>query len=87
MCSPVKYELSFYISEGDILHSHRRENLTQTTQVVPQYVILVLSIRIIIYESLARSMPRKGGGEGVVAPGGKRGRPQRVKLLLPSSAA
>jgi hypothetical protein len=25
--SPVKYELSFHISEGDILHSHRRENL------------------------------------------------------------
>jgi hypothetical protein len=25
--SPVKYELGFYIPEGDILHSHRRENL------------------------------------------------------------
>jgi hypothetical protein len=25
--SPVKYELSFYISEDDILHSHSRENL------------------------------------------------------------
>jgi hypothetical protein len=25
--SPVKYELSFYIAEDDILHSHRRENL------------------------------------------------------------
>jgi hypothetical protein len=25
--SPVKYELSFYIPEDDILHSHRRENL------------------------------------------------------------
>jgi hypothetical protein len=25
--SPVKYELGFYISEDDILHSHRRENL------------------------------------------------------------
>jgi hypothetical protein len=24
--SPVKYELGFYIPEGDILHSHRREN-------------------------------------------------------------
>jgi hypothetical protein len=24
---PVKYELGFYIPEGDILHSHRRENL------------------------------------------------------------
>jgi hypothetical protein len=24
--SPVKYELSFYIPEDDILHSHRREN-------------------------------------------------------------
>jgi hypothetical protein len=25
--SPVKYELGFYITEDDILHSHRRENL------------------------------------------------------------
>jgi hypothetical protein len=25
--SPVKYELGFYIPEGGILHSHRRENL------------------------------------------------------------
>jgi hypothetical protein len=25
--SPVKYELGFYVSEDDILHSHRRENL------------------------------------------------------------
>jgi hypothetical protein len=25
--SPAKYELGFYISEDDILHSHRRENL------------------------------------------------------------
>jgi hypothetical protein len=25
--SPVRYELGFYIPEGDILHSHRRENL------------------------------------------------------------
>jgi hypothetical protein len=25
--SPVKYEMGFYISEDDILHSHRRENL------------------------------------------------------------
>jgi hypothetical protein len=24
---PVKYELSFYIPENDILHSHSRENL------------------------------------------------------------
>jgi hypothetical protein len=24
--SPVKYELSFYIPEDDILHSHRRES-------------------------------------------------------------
>jgi hypothetical protein len=29
--SPVKYELGFYISEGDILHSHRRENLKSST--------------------------------------------------------
>jgi hypothetical protein len=26
--SPVRYELGFYISEDDILHSHRRENLS-----------------------------------------------------------
>jgi hypothetical protein len=25
---PVKYELRFYIPEDNILHSHRRENLT-----------------------------------------------------------
>jgi hypothetical protein len=25
--SPVRYELGFYISEDDILHSDRRENL------------------------------------------------------------
>jgi hypothetical protein len=25
--SPVRYELSFYIPEDDILHSDRRENL------------------------------------------------------------
>jgi hypothetical protein len=25
--SPVKYELGFYITEDDILHSHRRDNL------------------------------------------------------------
>jgi hypothetical protein len=25
--SPVRYELGFYITEDDILHSHRRENL------------------------------------------------------------
>jgi hypothetical protein len=25
--SPVKYELGLYITEDDILHSHRRENL------------------------------------------------------------
>jgi hypothetical protein len=25
--SPVKYGLGIYISEDDILHSHRRENL------------------------------------------------------------
>jgi hypothetical protein len=25
--SPVKYNLGLYISEDDILHSHRRENL------------------------------------------------------------
>jgi hypothetical protein len=25
--SPVRYELGSYILEGDVLHSHRRENL------------------------------------------------------------
>jgi hypothetical protein len=25
--SPVRYKLDFYIPEGDILHSHRREDL------------------------------------------------------------
>jgi hypothetical protein len=27
MLSPVRYELGFYIPEGNILHSHRRESL------------------------------------------------------------
>jgi hypothetical protein len=27
--SSVRYELGFYISEGEILHSHRRENLNR----------------------------------------------------------
>jgi hypothetical protein len=29
--SPVRYELGFYISEDDILHSHCRENLKSYT--------------------------------------------------------
>jgi hypothetical protein len=29
--SPVKYELGFYISEDDILHSDHRENLKSYT--------------------------------------------------------
>jgi hypothetical protein len=29
--SPVKYELGFYITEDDILHSHRRDNLKAYT--------------------------------------------------------
>jgi hypothetical protein len=32
--SPVKYELSFYISEDAILHSHRCENLKSYIAVV-----------------------------------------------------
>jgi hypothetical protein len=36
--SPVKYELGFYIPEGDILHSDRRGNLKSHT--------VVLSIQI-----------------------------------------
>jgi hypothetical protein len=31
--SPVKYELSFYIPEDDILHSDRRENLKPHTSI------------------------------------------------------
>jgi hypothetical protein len=31
--SPVKYELGCYISEEEILHSHRRENLISYTEV------------------------------------------------------
>jgi hypothetical protein len=30
--SPVKYEIHFYISEDDILYSHRRENLKSYIQ-------------------------------------------------------
>jgi hypothetical protein len=29
--SPVRYGLGFYISEDEILHSHRRENSTLTS--------------------------------------------------------
>jgi hypothetical protein len=44
--SPVKYELSFYIPQDCILHSHRRENLKQifTTEPTPktsQFIALV----------------------------------------------
>jgi hypothetical protein len=33
--SPVKYELGSYISEDDIHHSHRRDNLISLNQTVP----------------------------------------------------
>jgi hypothetical protein len=36
--SPVKYELEFYIPEGDILHSHRRESLKSDVYQVPNYI-------------------------------------------------
>jgi hypothetical protein len=41
--SPVKYELSFYIQEDDILHSHRLENLK--LYVVPNVQDMSLSQR------------------------------------------
>jgi hypothetical protein len=31
---PVRYKLGFYIPEGDILHSHRRENLRSFTSLI-----------------------------------------------------
>jgi hypothetical protein len=33
--SSVKYELGFYISGDDVLHSHRRENLRSYTDLFP----------------------------------------------------
>jgi hypothetical protein len=33
--SPVRYELGFYISEDDILHSHRRGNLKSYLALYP----------------------------------------------------
>jgi hypothetical protein len=32
--SPVRYELGFYIPEGDIFHSHRRETLFVKTNII-----------------------------------------------------
>jgi hypothetical protein len=31
---PVRYELDFYISENDILHSHRRESTRSYTTII-----------------------------------------------------
>jgi hypothetical protein len=42
--SPVKYEMCFYIPEGDILHSHRRDN-QMLQKVIPLTIILLLHIR------------------------------------------
>jgi hypothetical protein len=42
--SPVKYELGFYITEDDILHSHRRGNL-RSYSVVPISPILVILMK------------------------------------------
>jgi hypothetical protein len=39
--SPVMYELGFYNSEDDILHSHRRENLKSYI-----YFVIVLTILV-----------------------------------------
>jgi hypothetical protein len=33
--SPVKYELGFYMTEDEILHSHRRENLRYYMDLFP----------------------------------------------------
>jgi hypothetical protein len=45
--SPVGYELSFYIPEDDILHSHRRENLK------PYIVLVVVNALCSVYKLLS----------------------------------
>jgi hypothetical protein len=37
--SPVKYEMGFYIPEGDILHSHCREDLKSDNNMINFQVI------------------------------------------------
>jgi hypothetical protein len=39
--SPVKYDLGFYITEDDISHSHRRENIKSYT-----VLFVILDVRI-----------------------------------------
>jgi hypothetical protein len=43
--SPVKYELSSYIPEDDILHSHRRENL-KSYRVINRLTVILFSAAI-----------------------------------------
>jgi hypothetical protein len=52
--SPVKYELGFYIPEGGILLSHRRENLksirpvfiSQWSEDHQRLVILIIAVEV-----------------------------------------
>jgi hypothetical protein len=42
--SPVRYELGFFISEDDIPHSHRRENLKSDKF----YLVINIYVHIIL---------------------------------------
>jgi hypothetical protein len=49
--SPVKYELSFYIPEDGILHSHRRENLKSDIYSVLFITLLQRPLSDLMYHS------------------------------------
>jgi hypothetical protein len=48
--SPVRYELGFYISEDDILHSTRRDNLNSYNKII--LFNIVTSSATILYRRL-----------------------------------
>jgi hypothetical protein len=52
--SPVKYEKGFYITEDDILHSYRRENLK--SYVKPNVYIFTLHGRRTNVDGLKRQL-------------------------------
>jgi hypothetical protein len=49
--SPVKYELGFYITKDDILHSHRRENLKSYIELTGWSLQRRRNVPPVMYES------------------------------------
>jgi hypothetical protein len=47
--TPVKYELGPYIPEDDIIHSHRRENLTAANMFAFERNVIVEEFRLLRY--------------------------------------